>query len=152
MHYNFVRIHQTLKVTPAMAAGVTAKLWEMADMVKVLEDWEQQWLQINLFWVCCEQFTLAKHFLCVSRRARWSTTSPAEVVISLFSFKLTSATPSTAITVTTDHNWCAGTDTASSCFSGLSRLTQLAFCKCNVFVLPDGIVLCLSGADNTKGN
>jgi IS1 family transposase len=40
MHYNFVRIHQTLKVTPAMAAGVTPKLWEMADLVKVLEDWE----------------------------------------------------------------------------------------------------------------
>jgi hypothetical protein len=40
MHYNFVRIHQTLKVTPAMAAGVTPKLWEMADMVKVLEAWE----------------------------------------------------------------------------------------------------------------
>ena len=40
MHYNFVRIHQTLKVTPAMAAGVTSKLWEMSDMVKVLEDWE----------------------------------------------------------------------------------------------------------------
>ncbi len=37
MHYNFVRIHQTLKVTPAMAVGVTSKLWEMADMVKVLE-------------------------------------------------------------------------------------------------------------------
>ena len=40
MHYNFVRIHQTLKVTPAMAAGVTSKLWEVSDMVKVLEDWE----------------------------------------------------------------------------------------------------------------
>lgn len=40
MHYKFVRIHQTLKVTPAMAAGVTSKLWEMSDMVKVLEDWE----------------------------------------------------------------------------------------------------------------
>jgi IS1 family transposase len=40
MHYNFVRIHQTLKVTPAMAAGVTPKLWEMSDMVKVLEDWD----------------------------------------------------------------------------------------------------------------
>jgi IS1 family transposase len=40
MHYNFVRIHQTLKITPAMAAGVTSKLWEMGDMVKVLEDWE----------------------------------------------------------------------------------------------------------------
>jgi IS1 family transposase len=40
MHYNFVRIHQTLKITPAMAANVTDKLWEMSDMVKVLEDWE----------------------------------------------------------------------------------------------------------------
>jgi hypothetical protein len=28
MYYNFVRIHQTLKVTPAMAAGVTDRLWE----------------------------------------------------------------------------------------------------------------------------
>jgi hypothetical protein len=26
--------------TPSMAAGVTDKLWEMSDMVKVLEDWE----------------------------------------------------------------------------------------------------------------
>ena len=40
MHYNFVRIHQTLKITPAMAAGVTSKLWEMSDMVWVLEAWE----------------------------------------------------------------------------------------------------------------
>ena len=40
MHYNFVRIHQTLKITPAMAAGVTSKLWEMSDMVRVLEDLE----------------------------------------------------------------------------------------------------------------
>ena len=41
MHYNFLRIHQMLKVTPAMAAKVTGKLWEMSDMVRVLEDWEQ---------------------------------------------------------------------------------------------------------------
>jgi IS1 family transposase len=40
MHYNFVRIHQTLRCPPAMAAGVTTKLWELSDMVKVLEDWE----------------------------------------------------------------------------------------------------------------
>jgi transposase InsO family protein len=40
LHYNFVRIHQTLKMTPAMAAYVTPKLWELSDMVKVLEDWE----------------------------------------------------------------------------------------------------------------
>ena len=28
-HYNFVRIHRSLKVTPAMAAGVTSELWSM---------------------------------------------------------------------------------------------------------------------------
>lgn len=40
MYYNFVRIHQTLKVTPAMAAGVTDKLWEVADVVAMIEAWE----------------------------------------------------------------------------------------------------------------
>ena len=40
MHYNFVRIHQTLRCTPAMAANVTTKLWELSDMVNVLEEWE----------------------------------------------------------------------------------------------------------------
>ncbi len=40
MHYNFVRIHQTLRCTPAMAAKITTTLWELADMVKVLEEWE----------------------------------------------------------------------------------------------------------------
>ncbi len=37
MHYNFVRIHQTLKITPAMAAGVTGHLWEVSDIVGLLE-------------------------------------------------------------------------------------------------------------------
>jgi len=37
MYYNFVRIHTTLKVTPAMAAGVTNKLWEMKDLVALIE-------------------------------------------------------------------------------------------------------------------
>ena len=40
MHYNFCRIHKTLKITPAMAAGVTSRLWEMSDIVDVLEAWE----------------------------------------------------------------------------------------------------------------
>lgn len=40
MHYNYVRIHQALRCTPAMAAGVTTKLWELSDLVKVLEEWE----------------------------------------------------------------------------------------------------------------
>jgi hypothetical protein len=33
LYYNFVRIHQTLKVTPATATGVTKRLWEMKDVV-----------------------------------------------------------------------------------------------------------------------
>jgi len=36
-YYNFVRIHKTLRVTPAMAAGVTDRLWEMADLVAIVE-------------------------------------------------------------------------------------------------------------------
>src|ERR1700690_2298753 len=40
LYYNFVRIHKTLRVTPAMAAGVTKRLWEMTDVVEVLETWE----------------------------------------------------------------------------------------------------------------
>lgn len=40
LYYNFVRIHQTLRTTPAMAAGVTKRLWEMVDIVDVLEAWE----------------------------------------------------------------------------------------------------------------
>src|SRR5205807_367352 len=39
-YYNFVRIHKTLRVTPAMAARVTDRLWEIGDIVKVLEDFE----------------------------------------------------------------------------------------------------------------
>ena len=40
MHYNFVRIHQSLRITPAMAAGVTSKLWSLTDMVRVIDNWE----------------------------------------------------------------------------------------------------------------
>lgn len=42
MHYNFVRRHQTLRVTPAMAAGVTDRLWSVADLVGILEDSEDR--------------------------------------------------------------------------------------------------------------
>jgi IS1 family transposase len=36
-YYNFVRIHKTLRMTPAMAAGVTDRLWEMTDLVAIVE-------------------------------------------------------------------------------------------------------------------
>ena len=37
MHYNFARIHKTLRTTPAQAAGVTDRLWEIADIVTLLD-------------------------------------------------------------------------------------------------------------------
>ena len=40
MNYNFCCIHKTVRVTPAMAAGVTDRLWSIGDMLKVLEHWE----------------------------------------------------------------------------------------------------------------
>ena len=41
MHYNFVRVYQMLRCPPAKAAGVSKTLWEFADMVRVLEEWEK---------------------------------------------------------------------------------------------------------------
>jgi hypothetical protein len=37
MHYNFVRIHQTLRCSPAMAAGVSSKLWAIERIVALLD-------------------------------------------------------------------------------------------------------------------
>jgi hypothetical protein len=42
LYYNFVRVHKTLRTTPATAAGVTSRLWEIGDIVNVLEAWETQ--------------------------------------------------------------------------------------------------------------
>lgn len=33
-HYNFVRTHKTLRVTPAMAAGVSNRLWAMEELIE----------------------------------------------------------------------------------------------------------------------
>lgn len=37
MYYNFIKLHSTLRVTPAMAAGVTDRLWEVSDIVALWE-------------------------------------------------------------------------------------------------------------------
>lgn len=43
MHYNFCRIHKSLKVTPAMAAGVSDTLWSLEDVVKMADSyWEEK--------------------------------------------------------------------------------------------------------------
>jgi hypothetical protein len=33
-HYNFVRLHRTLRCTPAMAAGVTDRLWSVEELIE----------------------------------------------------------------------------------------------------------------------
>jgi len=38
MYYNFVRIHKSLRCTPAMAAGVTNRLWDIEDIVNLLPE------------------------------------------------------------------------------------------------------------------
>lgn len=37
MHYNFARLHQTIRCSPAMEAGVTDRLWSIEDIVGLLE-------------------------------------------------------------------------------------------------------------------
>ena len=37
MYYNFVRIHKTLRVTPAVAAGMSDRLWEIGDIAALVD-------------------------------------------------------------------------------------------------------------------
>jgi hypothetical protein len=37
IHYNFARIHQTLHVRPAMEAGITAHVWEIEEIVNLMD-------------------------------------------------------------------------------------------------------------------
>lgn len=37
MHYNFARVHQTLRVTPAMQAGISDHVWSIREMIALLE-------------------------------------------------------------------------------------------------------------------
>jgi hypothetical protein len=37
MHYNYCRVDQTLRVTPAMQAGLTDHVWELEELVGLLD-------------------------------------------------------------------------------------------------------------------
>ena len=36
--YNFIRIHKTLRVTPAMEAGLSETVWDMEDLVRIMDE------------------------------------------------------------------------------------------------------------------
>jgi hypothetical protein len=36
MYYNYVRVHQTLRVTPAMEAKLTDHVWSVEDLIAIL--------------------------------------------------------------------------------------------------------------------
>ncbi len=40
--YNFIQLHRTLHISPAMAAGVTDHLWSVADLVALWESEERR--------------------------------------------------------------------------------------------------------------
>ncbi len=42
MHYNFCRVHQTLRVTPAMEAGITDHVWSLEEVAGLLESKSQK--------------------------------------------------------------------------------------------------------------
>jgi hypothetical protein len=37
MHYYFCRIHLTIRVTPAMQAGLTYHVWEIEELVALID-------------------------------------------------------------------------------------------------------------------
>jgi IS1 transposase len=37
MHYNFARIHQTLRITPAMAAGISNHVWSLQEIAALVD-------------------------------------------------------------------------------------------------------------------
>jgi hypothetical protein len=40
--YNFVRINSVVRMSPAMAARLTERLWDVGDIVKLVEEWENK--------------------------------------------------------------------------------------------------------------
>jgi hypothetical protein len=37
MHYNFCKLHGTIRVTPAMEAGLSKTVWEIEDLLKLID-------------------------------------------------------------------------------------------------------------------
>ena len=39
--YNFIRIHKTLRVTPAMQAGIIDRLFSYEELIGIVDEWEE---------------------------------------------------------------------------------------------------------------
>jgi hypothetical protein len=48
MFYNFVRMHKTLRMAPAMAAGVSGRLWSMEDIVALIDARVEAWKPVRI--------------------------------------------------------------------------------------------------------
>ena len=44
--YNFARINAAVRMSPAMAARLTETLWDIGDIVKLIEEWETASAQV----------------------------------------------------------------------------------------------------------
>jgi hypothetical protein len=50
MHYNFARVHQTLRVTPAMEAGIADHVWSLEEIVGLLpgRSFWHDWVELRV--------------------------------------------------------------------------------------------------------
>jgi hypothetical protein len=55
MAYNFGRTHKTLTCSPAMAAGVANELWDIVDLVRMVEEWEARQVKFKLRHYSCDR-------------------------------------------------------------------------------------------------
>jgi len=40
--YNFVRVHKTLRVSPAMAAGIDSRLWSVENVLAMIDEYAER--------------------------------------------------------------------------------------------------------------
>lgn len=71
-HYNFIRIHQTIRCTPAMAAGVTDHLWTMADVVELIESRECEAAQITALIRLSKVHTMSRNNVVTFAEYTWA--------------------------------------------------------------------------------
>jgi hypothetical protein len=68
--YNWIRIHKTLRVTPAMAAGLTDKLMDMSDVVALIDAQEARLIDRRRGCHSAARFKLRHYRLVGWRRKR----------------------------------------------------------------------------------